>query len=398
MQSVVLVGLAAGILMFIYPVDMKKINKNVYACENETDCEVVQRCKKECKIEKKNLVLMNCFHFCRLNGTDKEQRLFQRFRNRVRQMNDNANSTVTPQVNKTRQDSDLKSKRSAIDDSCENSDGDFMQMSLENEDFIQLYSSEGISSESSLGEINDGNFTASTPSTTTDTGSFLNETTRSFDNPEFDDIVTASEISVTKIRSVDSNGTFENITELTNANNETEFTSKEETTTIALEKAENDTAIKQGSSAVTENLDKNSVVSSSGVLPVGELKKQKGGSKCPRPTPCAPKCAVAVDSNGCQVCRCLWISKECTTDDDCDKDSQICDLGRCECAENFVQNMEQSGVCIKLAESLGKRVLSPVLLLQILMKTAGENDTDVTNMTVAASTTLTTSTVTETKE
>uniref|UniRef100_A0A914GYX7 Major facilitator superfamily (MFS) profile domain-containing protein n=1 Tax=Globodera rostochiensis TaxID=31243 RepID=A0A914GYX7_GLORO len=69
---------------------------------------------------------------------------------------------------------------------------------------------------------------------------------------------------------------------------------------------------------------------------------------CPNPPVCLRNCGIVVDGDGCQSCQCLWISKVCDTDLDCAfTEGQFCDLGRCECADGWAQDVGMSGVCRK---------------------------------------------------
>uniref|UniRef100_A0A183BSG8 MFS domain-containing protein n=1 Tax=Globodera pallida TaxID=36090 RepID=A0A183BSG8_GLOPA len=69
---------------------------------------------------------------------------------------------------------------------------------------------------------------------------------------------------------------------------------------------------------------------------------------CPNPPVCLRNCGIVVDVDGCQSCQCLWISKVCDTDLDCAfTEGQFCDLGRCECADGWAQDVGMSGVCRK---------------------------------------------------
>ncbi|KAL3126072.1 hypothetical protein niasHT_001711 [Heterodera trifolii] len=67
---------------------------------------------------------------------------------------------------------------------------------------------------------------------------------------------------------------------------------------------------------------------------------------CPNPPVCLRNCGIFIDEDGCQSCQCLWISKACDTDLDCAfTEGQFCDLGRCECAEGWEQDIAMSGIC-----------------------------------------------------
>ncbi|KAH7719816.1 Protein C16B8.2, partial [Aphelenchoides avenae] len=41
----------------------------------------------------------------------------------------------------------------------------------------------------------------------------------------------------------------------------------------------------------------------------------------------------------------LSAAKACHVDSDCDANGQFCELGRCQCAHGFIQDMERSGLC-----------------------------------------------------
>uniref|UniRef100_A0AC34F3R8 Uncharacterized protein n=1 Tax=Panagrolaimus sp. ES5 TaxID=591445 RepID=A0AC34F3R8_9BILA len=71
---------------------------------------------------------------------------------------------------------------------------------------------------------------------------------------------------------------------------------------------------------------------------------------CLPPQICEKNCGIFIDSNGCQICQCLWLSIPCEVTSDCVEEGQICDLGRCECMPGYVQDMLQSGICKPLTD------------------------------------------------
>ncbi|KAE9548495.1 hypothetical protein FO519_008298 [Halicephalobus sp. NKZ332] len=68
---------------------------------------------------------------------------------------------------------------------------------------------------------------------------------------------------------------------------------------------------------------------------------------CPPPEVCGKNCGVYIDANGCQTCQCLWLPIPCESSSDCVEEGQFCDLGRCECMPGYLQDMRQSGICMR---------------------------------------------------
>jgi hypothetical protein len=97
--------------------------------------------------------------------------------------------------------------------------------------------------------------------------------------------------------------------------------------------------------SVIENLKNNSIEEPLPNAVQGIPFEDPNNIGCLPPQICEKNCGIFVDSNGCQICQCLWLSIPCEVTSDCVEEGQFCDLGRCECMPGYVQDMLQSGIC-----------------------------------------------------